>query len=91
MFCMDSIVIPAIRIPRKLWLLLEELRKKKMSASMTELVRDALREYVDRHRDEIEQDFKIIEALTELKEDDELEKIREKRLMKLAEKLCIRH
>jgi len=88
---MDSIVIPAIRIPRKLWLLLEELRKKKMFVSMTELVRDALREYVDRHRDEIEQDFKIIEAFIELKEDDELEKIREKRLMELAEKLHIRH
>jgi len=88
---MDSIVIPAIRIPRKLWLLLEELRKKKMFVSMTELVRDALREYVDRHRDEIEQDFKIIEAFIELKEDDELEKIREKRLMELAEKLRIRH
>jgi len=66
---MDSIVIPAIRIPRKLWLLLEELRKKKMFVSMTELVRDALREYVDRHRDEIEQDFKIIEAFIELKEE----------------------
>jgi len=88
---MDSIVIPAIRIPRKLWLLLEELRKKKMFVSMTELVRDALREYVDRHRDEIEQDFKIIEAFIELKEDDELEKIREKRLMELAEKLRTRH
>jgi len=88
---MDSIVIPAIRIPRKLWLLLEELRKKKMFVSMTELVRDALREYVDRHRDEIEQDFKIIEAFIELKEDDELEKIREKRLVELAEKLRTRH
>ena len=88
---MDSIVIPAIRISRKLWLLLEELRKKKMFVSMTELVRDALREYVDRHSDEIEQDFKIIEAFIELKEDDELEKIREKRLMELAEKLRIRH
>ncbi|RLE67413.1 MAG: hypothetical protein DRJ45_09525 [Thermoprotei archaeon] len=91
MLCMDSIVIPAIRIPRKLWLLLEELRKKKMFVSMTELVRDALREYVDRHRDEIEQDFKIIEAFIELKEDDELEKIREKRLVELAEKLRTRH
>jgi len=88
---MDSIVIPAIRIPRKLWLLLEELRKKKMFVSMTELVRDALREYVDRHRDEIEQDFKIIEAFIELKENGELEKIREKRLMELAEKLRTRH
>ncbi|RLE73048.1 MAG: hypothetical protein DRJ37_01395 [Thermoprotei archaeon] len=87
----ESVVIPAVRVPRRLWLYLEALREKKMYTSMTELVREALREYVDRHRHEVEQDFKIIEASLILKEGDKLEAIREKRLIELAEKLRAGH
>ncbi len=87
----ESIVIPAVRVPRRLWLYLEALREKKMYTSMTELVREALREYVDKHRHEVEQDFKIIEASLILKEGDKLEAIREKRLIELAEKLRTGH
>ena len=42
----DSVVIPAVRIPRKLWKSLEEIMRKKMFSGKAELVRDALREYV---------------------------------------------
>jgi len=42
----DSVVIPAVRIPRKLWKNLEEIMRKKMFSGKAELVRDALREYV---------------------------------------------
>ena len=89
----ESIVIPAVRVPRRLWLYLEVLREKKMytSMTMTELVREALREYVEKHRHEVEQDFKIVEATIALKEADELEAKREKRLIELAEKLRSRH
>lgn len=87
----ESIVIPAVRVPRRLWLYLEVLREKKMYTSMTELVREALREYVEKHRHEVEQDFKIVEATIALKEADELEAKREKRLIELAEKLRSRH
>jgi len=87
----ESIVIPAVRVPRRLWLYLEVLREKKMYTSMTELVREALREYVEKHRHEVEQDFKIVEATIALKEGDELEAKREKRLMELAEKLRSGH
>jgi len=87
----ESIVIPAVRVPRRLWLYLEVLREKKMYTSMTELVREALREYVEKHRHEVEQDFKIVEATIALKEADELEAKREKRLIELAEKLRSGH
>ena len=87
----ESIVIPAVRVPRRLWLYLEVLREKKMYTSMTELVREALREYVEKHRHEVEQDFKIVEATIALKEGDELEAKREKRLIELAEKLRSGH
>ena len=87
----ESIVIPAVRVPRRLWLYLEALREKKMYTSMTELVREALREYVEKHRHEVEQDFKIVEATIALKEGDELEAKREKRLIELAEKLRSGH
>lgn len=87
----ESVVIPAVRVPRRLWLYLEELRKRKMYETMAELVREALREYVERHRGEIEEDFKILEAIITLREGEELEELRERRLMELAEKLRSGH
>ena len=42
----DSVVIPAVRIPKKLWRNLEEIMRRKMFSGKAELVRDALREYV---------------------------------------------
>ena len=87
----ETVVIPALRIPRRLWLYLEALMEKKMFTSISELVRDALREYVERHKHEIEQDFKIITVYLPLKEVDELDNLQEKRLIGFAEKLCSGH
>ncbi len=87
----DSEVIPAVRVPRRLWLYLETLRKKKMYVSMTELVREALREYVERHRHEVEQDLRVVEAILALEESDKLDAEREKMLIKLAEEIRSRH
>lgn len=34
-----TVVLPAVRIPRKLWLYLEEIMKRKMFSSKAELIR----------------------------------------------------
>ena len=58
-----SVTLPATRIPLKLWRYLERLQEEKMFVSTTELIREALREYVVNHKDEIgEIEFNIIDA-----------------------------
>jgi len=70
-------VLPAVRVPRKLWLYFEEIMKREMFSSKAELIKDTLREYVIFHK-ELIKDFDIISISIELKEDlkviDEIEK-----------------
>jgi len=63
----DSVVMPAVRIPRKLWKYLDEIMRKRMFSGKAELIRDALREYVLHHR-ETTPEFKISEAAVTLRE-----------------------
>jgi metal-responsive CopG/Arc/MetJ family transcriptional regulator len=46
---MDSFVLPSVRINKKLWKYLQKIMEEKMFTSTTELIRDALREYVQKY------------------------------------------
>jgi len=85
-----SVVLPAVRIPRKLWLYLEEIMKRKMFSSRAELIKDALREYVARHR-ELIPDLDVTLAFIELKEGRFEDEEREKDLFEWIEKIRSRH
>lgn len=87
----ESVVVPAFRVPEKLWLYLEELGKRRMYTSTAELVREALRECVERHRHKVEREFEVIEAFLELEGARKLEGTRGGRLIRLAEELRSRH
>jgi metal-responsive CopG/Arc/MetJ family transcriptional regulator len=84
----ESVVIPATRISKKLWAYLEEIMKRKMFTSKSELVKEALREYVTKHKEELgSKDFDIIDAMIVLKEGRDEDKKREKELLEWIEKL----
>ena len=84
----ESVVMPATRISKKLWAYLEEIMKRKMFTSKSELVKEALREYVAKHREELgNKDFNIIDAMIILNEGREEDKRREKELLEWIEKL----
>ncbi|MBS7653192.1 MAG: hypothetical protein QXH67_04135 [Candidatus Bathyarchaeia archaeon] len=85
-----SVVIPAVRIPRELWLYLEEIMKRKMFSSKAELVKDALREYVARNR-ELLHDFEILSATVELKKGRLEDEERERRLLEWLRELRSGH
>lgn len=77
-----SVVVPATRVSRRLWAYLEELMKKRMISERTELVREALREYVLRHKEEIgEKDFEVVDAALLLEESRATERKREEELL----------
>ena len=83
-----SVVFPAVRIPKKLWKYLEKLMDKKMFASKADLLKEALREYLERHKDEIDvTTFDIVESRLILEKERILEKTREDELLEWAEKL----
>ncbi len=85
---MGSVTLPAVRVSKRLWFYLKKIQEKKMFSSTTELIRDALREYVERHRELFAvEDFEILDALITMEEDKELESRREKRLLELADRL----
>jgi len=84
----DTVVLPATRIPRKLWLHLEEIMKNKMFTSRAELIKEALREYADRHREEIGRpDFDLLDASIAMEEGRAEDKRREDELLEWSEKL----
>ena len=85
-----TVVLPAVRIPRKLWLYLEEIMKRKMFSSKAELIKDALREYVIHHK-ELIKDFDIISTSIELKEGRLEDEEREKDLLKWIKKIRTRY
>ena len=61
----DSVVMPSVRIPRKLWKSLEEIMRKRMFSGKAELIRDALREYALSERLRISSELRLSEgALT---------------------------
>ncbi|MEM2984230.1 MAG: ribbon-helix-helix domain-containing protein [Candidatus Jordarchaeaceae archaeon] len=89
---MDSFVLPSVRISKKLWKYLQRIMEEKMFTSTTELIRDALRKYVQNHMKELNKiDFEIIDATLILEEGRKTEKRREERLLKLAEELRTGH
>jgi metal-responsive CopG/Arc/MetJ family transcriptional regulator len=55
----DSVVMPAVRIPKKLWKSLQEIMRKKMFSGKAELMRDALREYVLSQRTNMTPEIKL--------------------------------
>jgi len=85
-----TVVLPAVRIPRKLWLYLEEIMKRKMFSSKAELIKDALREYVLRHK-ELLKDFDIISTSIELREGRLEDEERERELLEWIEEIRSRH
>jgi len=88
----NSVVLPATRIPRKLWTYLEQLMKRKMLATKTEVVKEALREYVLHHKDEIEEyEFNIQEAKIILEEGRREDEAGEMKLLECIDKLLARH
>jgi metal-responsive CopG/Arc/MetJ family transcriptional regulator len=82
----ESVVLPAVRVPRKLWMYLEEIMRKRMFSGPAELIRDALRAYVEANKSQIS-DFKITEAKVALKEGRREDERREEKLIWRAEKL----
>ncbi|MBS7637435.1 hypothetical protein KEJ49_00875 [Candidatus Bathyarchaeota archaeon] len=85
-----SVVMPAVRIPRELWLYLEEIMRRKMFSSKAELVKDALREYVSHNR-ELLHDFEILSAAVKLKRGRFEDEERERRLLEWLRELRSKH
>jgi len=84
----DTVVLPATRIPRRLWLHLEEIMKNKMFASKTDLIKEALREYADRHKEEMpKSEFNLIDASITMEEGRAEDRRREGELLEWTEKL----
>ena len=76
-----SVTLPATRVSKRLWEYLKRLKEKYLFTNTTELIRDALREYVKNHRDEIgETEFNLIDAQLILKQGRAEDKIRETKL-----------
>ena len=82
----DSVVMPAVRIPRKLWKSLEEIMRKRMFSGKAELVRDALREYVVRHR-ATTPELRISDAALALREGRAEDRKREEELIEWVRKI----
>lgn len=82
----DSVVIPAVRIPRKLWKNLEEIMRKKMFSGKAELVRDALREYVILHT-KATPESRISEAALTLRQGRSEDRKREEELIEWVSKI----
>jgi len=84
----DTVVLPATRISRRLWLYLEEIMKNKMFTTKAELVKEALREYADRHKGEVtKSDFNLIDTSITMEEGRAEDKRREDELFEWIEKL----
>ncbi|NVM27992.1 MAG: hypothetical protein HWN65_04035 [Candidatus Helarchaeota archaeon] len=84
----DSVVLPAIRISKKLWKYLEKLMQKKMFTNKSEMIKEALREYVENHQEEVkETTFNIVDSRLILENERILEKAREDELLEWAEKI----
>ncbi len=84
----DSVVLPATRVPKRLWAYLEELMRRRMLTTRAELIKEALREYVLHHKDEAaSRDFRIIEARLALEAGRREDQRREKELLKWIDQL----
>ncbi|MHA1648939.1 MAG: hypothetical protein ACTSYB_02005 [Candidatus Helarchaeota archaeon] len=65
--------------------------EKKLFSNKTELIKEALREYVENHKNEIDiETFNIVDSRLLLKEERILEKRREDELLEWAEKIRTR-
>ena len=83
----DSVVIPAVRIPRKLWKPLEEIMRKKMFSGKAELVRDALRQYVLLQEERAAPESRIAEAALSLRQGRSEDRKREEELIEWIRKI----
>jgi len=81
-----SIVLPAVRVPKKLWRHLEEIMKRKMFSGKAELVRQALREYVINYKRSVPE-FRISEVALLFEEGRVEDKRRERMLVDWVEKI----
>ncbi len=89
---MGTITLPSVRISKRLWFYLKKIQEKRMFSSTTELIRDALREYVERHKDLFSaEEFNILESLAIMEEEKDIEARRERYLLKLADKFRTGH
>ncbi len=87
----DSVVLPAVRVSKRLWKYLEKLMEKKLFSSKTELIKEALREYVENHKNEIDiETFNSVDSRLLLKEERILEKRREDELFEWVKKIRTR-
>lgn len=83
-----SVTLPATRVPKKLWKYLERLQEQKMLASTTELIREALREYVLNHKGEIgEVEFELIDSQLVLQKGRDEDRKKEGQLLEWTETL----
>ena len=77
-----------VNVERVFDVIVEKLMEKKMFASKADLLKEALREYLERHKDEIDvTTFDIVESRLILEKERILEKTREDELLEWAEKL----
>jgi metal-responsive CopG/Arc/MetJ family transcriptional regulator len=83
----DSVVMPAVRIPRKLWKALEEIMRRRMFSGKAELIRDALREYVLLQGERTEPKPRISEGAITLQEGRSEDQKREEELIKWLRKI----
>ena len=82
----DNVVMPAVRIPRKLWKSLEDVMRRRMLSGKAELIRDALREYVMRHQ-EPAAELRISDATQALHQGREEDRRREEELIEWVRKI----
>ncbi len=85
---MGDITLPSVHVSKRLWFYLKKIQEKKMFPTMTELIRDALREYVERHHELFStEEFKMLDAIIILEEDKDIEERMEQHLFNLADRL----
>jgi metal-responsive CopG/Arc/MetJ family transcriptional regulator len=83
----DSVVMPAVRIPKRLWRSLEEIMRKRMFSGKAELIREALREFVVLEREKMTPEFRISEAALTLREGRSEDRKREDELIEWLRKI----
>lgn len=82
----DTVVMPAVRISRKLWKSLENIMRRRMFNGKTELIRDALREYALRHG-KTTPELRLSEAALTLREGRAEDQRREEKLIEWVRKV----
>ena len=82
----DSVVMPAVRIARKLWKSVEEIMRGRMFSGRAQLIRDALREYVLVRRRNTTAEVRLLEAAVTLRQGRSEDREREEQLLEWVRK-----